>query len=98
MLFPEALAGQFDAIGIVDEPVEDGVGDGGVADDFVPSADRHLAGDDDGAHLVAIIDDLQQITALVGVRGFRPPIVQDQQVHLHHRLGHDLAEGHSGSI
>ena len=90
MLFPKALAGQFDAVGVVDEPIEDGVGDGGVADDFIPLADRHLAGDDDRAHLVAVIDDFQQIAALLGVQRLRPPIVQDEQVHLR-----DLAQ-HSG--
>jgi hypothetical protein len=30
LLFPEALAGQFDVVGVVDEAVEDGIGDGWV--------------------------------------------------------------------
>jgi hypothetical protein len=32
-------------VGVVDEAVEDGVGDGGIGDDLVPMLDRHLAGD-----------------------------------------------------
>src|SRR5271165_7030938 len=45
-VLPEALAGQFDAICVVDKMIEDGVGNGWGADDFIPLADRHLAGDD----------------------------------------------------
>ena len=47
MLFSEALAGQLDAVGVMDEAIEDGIGDGWIADDFVPLLDRHLTGDDD---------------------------------------------------
>jgi hypothetical protein len=73
--FPEALAGQLDAIGVMDEAIENGVGDGGIADDFVPAVDWDLAGDDDRTHLMAVIDDLKQIAALVSIECFRPPIV-----------------------
>ena len=34
-MFSHALAGQFDAVGVVDEAIEDGVGDGGITDDFM---------------------------------------------------------------
>ena len=59
--WPAACAGfrlQLDAVGIVDEPVEDGVGQRRVADDVVPAIDRHLAGDDQRAGVVAVFDDL----------------------------------------
>ena len=67
LLLPEALSFEFDAVGIVDEAIEDRVGDGGVSDDFVPAIDGQLAGDDDRAGFVSILDDFEQITALVGV-------------------------------
>ena len=48
----------------MDEPIEDGVGDGGVGDRFVPVIDWELAGHDGGAAIVPIIDDLQTDRAL----------------------------------
>ena len=54
---------QVDAMGVVDEAVEDGVGEGGVADHLVPCVDRHLAGDDGRAPSVAVLEDLQQVRA-----------------------------------
>ena len=37
---------QDEAVGVVDEAVEDGVGQRRIADDVVPVFDRNLAGDD----------------------------------------------------
>ena len=45
---------QFDAMCIADEPVEDGIGDSGVGDGFVPGGHRELTGDDGGACAVAV--------------------------------------------
>ena len=45
-MLTQALAAQFDAVGVVDDPIEDGVGQGGIADEFVPAIDRKLARDD----------------------------------------------------
>jgi hypothetical protein len=42
----------------VDDAIEDGVGQRGIADDLVPALDRQLAGDEDRAGVVAILDDL----------------------------------------
>jgi hypothetical protein len=67
-------------VGVVDQAVEDGIGDGGIADDLVPAIDRDLAGDDDRAGLVAVLDDFQEVAALLGVEWLRPPVVEDQQV------------------
>jgi len=40
----QAVAGEIDAMGVVDEAVEDGISVGRVADDLVPFVDRDLAG------------------------------------------------------
>lgn len=66
-------------MGAVNDAVEDGIAEGWVADDFVPAADGNLAGDQQGALAVAIIDDLEQVAALFGGQGLRPPIIDDQQ-------------------
>ena len=61
----------------MDEAIEDRIGDRRVSDDFVPAIDGQLAGDDNRAGFVSILDDFEQITALVGVERFWSPIVQD---------------------
>ncbi len=75
MALAQALSGQFDAIGVVDDAVEDGVGEGGNADQIVPAGDGNLAGDDERAFVVAVLDDLQQIARLAGAERLRSPII-----------------------
>ena len=62
------------------ETIEDGIGDAGIADDLVPAIDGQLAGDDGGSSLVAILDDPEQVTALLVVELLGSPIVEDEQV------------------
>ena len=50
----------------MDETVENGVGDGGIGDDLVPVLDRQLAGDDGRAAIMSIVDDLEEVAALIG--------------------------------
>ena len=78
--FTHAVAVQPKPVGVVDEPVEDGVGDRGVADHFVPVIDRELAGHDGRAAIVPIVDDLQQIATLIMRQRGEPPVVEDQQL------------------
>ena len=70
---------ELDAMGAMDDAVEDRVGQGGIGDHLVPSTDRDLAGDQQRSAVVAVVDDLEQIAALLGIERFRPPIVDDQQ-------------------
>ena len=79
--FAQALAGEFDAVGVVNDAVQNGVGQGGNADQVVPAVHGNLAGDDDGALVVAIPDDFEEIARLVGIERLRPPVVQDQQLY-----------------
>ena len=60
----QALALEFDPVRVVDDPIEDGVGQRRVADDLIPAVDRQLTGDNQRAGVVAILDDLQQIALL----------------------------------
>jgi hypothetical protein len=43
---PQAVAGEIDAVGVVHDAIEDGVGVGRIADQIVPFVDGDLAGDD----------------------------------------------------
>ena len=53
-----AVEGEHD--GAVQEAVEEGGGDGGVAEDLAPGSDAPVAGQDDGGLEVALGDDLEQ--------------------------------------
>lgn len=56
-----ALAGEGQSVSVMDEPVENGVSQGRIANGVVPVLDRELAGDDRGAAAVPIFEDLQQV-------------------------------------
>ena len=65
---------------IVNEAVEDAVGDGGIADLIVPVSQGNLTGQDSGAGGVTVVADFQEVAALrVGQRSHRP-IIHDQHV------------------
>ena len=48
---------------VVNQAVEDGIGDGGIPDVFMPVFYGKLAGNESGAGAVAIFDDFQQISS-----------------------------------
>jgi hypothetical protein len=49
---------QFQPIGVVDDAIEDGVGESRVADDIVPLVEGELAGNERRAAAIAVLDDL----------------------------------------
>lgn len=59
-----ALSGEAQSVCIMNEPVEDSVGQGRVANDLVPVLHRELAGDDCGTTAVTIFEDLQKVSPL----------------------------------
>ena len=64
---------------VLNEPVEDGIAEGGLADHVVPVFQRQLAGDQGGATSVAVLEDLEQVAALwIGERG-EPEVVEDEE-------------------
>ena len=56
----------------VNQPVQNGVSHGGIADQFVPAGGRELAGDQRRGRAVAIIQHLQQVAVLSGRSLFQP--------------------------
>lgn len=52
-------------MGVMQEPVEDGVRDGGVADPSMPLFDRQLRGDYGGVPLSTVVHDFQKIFSAV---------------------------------
>ena len=71
-----ALASEVQAMGVVHEAVEDGVGDGWIGDHLVPMLHIDLAGYDRAAASVPILEDLQKVAALIGRRVGEPPVVR----------------------
>jgi hypothetical protein len=64
----------------VDEPVDDGVTDGWIADDFVPVLRWIPAGDESGPDPVAFVDQLEEVAILTAFGHLHPPLINDQQV------------------
>ena len=58
-------------MGVVDESVEDGIGEGGVCDGFVPVVEGDLGGDEGGACLVSVFDYLEEVSAVLVRRFWR---------------------------
>src|SRR5690348_3129944 len=77
---PQAVAGEIDAVGVVNEPVEDGVGICRVTNEGVPFVDRDLAGEDGRAAPIAFLEDLVEVTTGAGVERFEAPIVEDEEL------------------
>ena len=67
VLLSHAFSGELKAVSIVNEAVEDGVGDGRVADDVMPMFDGDLAGDDRRATAMAVVNDLEKIAPFGGI-------------------------------
>ena len=62
-----------------EEAVEDGVSEGGVADDIVPVFDGELAGQDGSAPCIAIVEDFEQVMAALAGEGSKTPVIEDQE-------------------
>jgi hypothetical protein len=60
-LFTHRVAAHFEAMGVVNQPVEDAVSGRGIADLLVPSHDRQLGGEDGRASLIAVLADLPEV-------------------------------------
>lgn len=69
-----AVAVQIEAMGVVDEPVEDSLGIGRIADHLMPCRDWQLAGDDRRAAVITFFEDLEQIVPGLGVERLKTPV------------------------
>ena len=58
MALAQALAREFDAVGVVNDTVEDGVGERGNTNQVMPTVDGNLTGDDERPVVITIFDDL----------------------------------------
>jgi hypothetical protein len=78
-LLAQAVAAELQTMSVVDDAVEDGVGQGRFADQVMPFVDRDLAGDQRGAAAVTVFDDFEHVVAVLGPERLEAPIIEDQQ-------------------
>src|SRR5208337_611491 len=78
--FAHGLSSHLDAVGIVNQAVEDAVSDGGIADLLVPARDRQLGSENGGTSLVAILTDLPDFATLVFIQRCHGPVVNHQNI------------------
>src|SRR5262245_20451492 len=67
-------------MGVVEEAVADGIGEGGIADEGVPLSDGQLAGQDGGAGAMPIIEQFEEVPTILRGESIEPPVVDEQDV------------------
>src|SRR5437867_4631126 len=67
-------------LGVMEEAIEGGPGEERVVEKRRPLLERAVRGDDEGAALVALADDLVEVHRLLALEGTEAEIVDDQQV------------------
>ena len=70
---------QLDAVGAMHDAVKNGVTDSWIAHQFVPTLDGKLAGHQQGAFLVSVVDNLQHVAPLLDSQRFEPPVIDDDE-------------------
>jgi hypothetical protein len=76
----QALAGEIDPVGVVNEPVENGVGICRIANEGVPFVDGDLTGENGRATPIAFLEDLVEVTTGTRVERFEAPIVENEEL------------------
>ena len=71
---------RFESIGVVNDPVANGVGQRGIAERAVPVLDLELAGDDGASLVVPVVEDIEQIACEPVGEVHNAHIVQDQHI------------------
>ena len=67
-------------MGVVEQAVADRIREGGVADELMPLGDRKLARHDRRASAVSVVEELEEVAAIVRREGIEPEIVDEQHV------------------
>src|ERR1700693_3511519 len=78
--FAQGLAVEGKAVRGVHEAVEHGIGDCRIDDHLVPVIDGELTGHNRRAAAMAIVDDFEQVAALLRGQWGQPPVIEDQKL------------------
>lgn len=71
-----------EAVAVVHESIEDGIGERGFVDIGVPLLDRQLTGDERGLLVVTIVEDFEQVAFVLIAERREPEVVDVEQVNL----------------
>jgi len=80
--FAHRFSFERDLIGVVHEPVKNGIGQRRLPNRRVPVIDRELTGHEGGPTPVPIIEQFQEIAAVLIGQGRQPPVIQHYEVRL----------------
>lgn len=80
--FAHGVSPEAEAVGSMDESVEDGIGNRRVGDDAVPAIQWQLARDEGGGAVCAIIEQIKEGAPLGVGEGIESPVVEDEELHL----------------
>ncbi len=64
----------------MDEPVEDGIGQGRVADSLMPVRDRQLTGNDCGVRIIAVFKYFEEIMSSLVIEWLKSPVIDDEEL------------------
>lgn len=80
--FPLAhgIALQFDAIGVVEEAIENRVSHRGIIDELMPGIQGVLTGEEGRPGALSVIKDFEEEPVLIGLEGRQAPVVDEEQV------------------
>lgn len=67
---------------VVDEAIEDGIGERGIGNALMPVGDRQLSRHQGSALPIAVVQDLEQISSLDRTERIAQPVIKDQEAHL----------------
>jgi hypothetical protein len=67
-------------VGVVEEAVADRVGKGGIPDEGVPLGDGELAGQDGGTGVVPVVEEFEEVTAILRGERIESPVVDEQDI------------------
>src|SRR5215471_20184673 len=93
--FPHRRAGQLDTVSVVNEAIQNAIGDCGITNLIVPMRDRHLAGKDRRADRVTVVTNFQKVPTFAVGQGSHGPIVDNQDIDTREAIEH-LAEAAVG--
>jgi hypothetical protein len=79
-LLAHGFAIEFDAIRVMNQPVENAIGEGRIADLFMPMNKWQLRGQDHRPALIPVIAKLQEIASFAIFQGSHGEVVEDQDV------------------
>lgn len=76
------------------EAVEDGIGHGGIGDEFMPLTDWELTGDEGGTLALAIIEDFEQVPVLFARSAGEAEVIYEQE----RRAGQPFEQGEQAAV